>query len=969
MYSSETMGLSCEPLADSSLTAAQKIRLTEVLDRYLSSLESGLPVCRESLLQEHPDLIEHLQVYLASLDQLHHDAAGFGVEPDPSIVPERPSGEKRLGDFVIRHEIGRGGMGIVYEAHQVSLDRRVALKVLPFAAVLDPRQISRFKIEAQAAAQILHPNIVPVFAVGVDRGVHFYAMQLIDGQPLDQAISELRASRNARFERPVRLRHEQIGIDRQECPSDGLQHCSTRGTESSTGNDDSLLSGGQTNSPSYFRAVAQLGVQAAAALQAAHEHGVIHRDIKPSNLLLDRDGKLWVTDFGLARCHSEMNFSRTGDVIGTMQYMSPEQALGSNSLVDHRADIYSLGVTLYELLTLKPAVQGADGADLLRKIDEQQPVAPRLHNPHLPSALENVVLKSIARAPEDRYSTARELAEDLQRFLGGRPTVAKPPTVVDRTTKWAIRHRRTVAAAACAVVLTCVGLALSTLFIAREKVNAERNYQQAEQSRREAQEAVDLSARFAERLAGVTGAAKVRHEMLTETLAYYQRFAAQATEDPALRADLALTYSKIAKLTNEMGSPDDAIANHRKALRLYEDFLGREPHELEHQFNLAVCQNNLGLTLRRAGQIKEAFAAYRRAIDLQTELVERSPNQEYISELAVSYVNIGLLASETALDGDAKRYLRKAIQLQEQVVGMVPGNSRLHHQLAVAYNNLSSVDVAAKNQHTMTALAHLKKAVAAEPRNTDFASDLASTYNNLGASLSNCKLYSDAAASYQEAIELQRALVDADPSHCGRQQELAITLNNYGLIESCLSRPIQAESAFRQSLDIQRSLAERNPSDVALRSSLGGVYNNLGIVLEGRQQFKAALAAYGEAIAQQRTAYRRAPAVARHRIFLSKHYFNVGRVYRQLGQPDRAVQIALQRCELWQDQPDRLFSVAEELALAIDLLPELEPTASLVFETFEQAVAAGGRLSDEVADREAFAGLRDDERFVRLLGY
>ncbi|MEO8496901.1 MAG: protein kinase, partial [Planctomycetota bacterium] len=173
------------------LSSEQKERLSEILDRYLSSLESGLPIQPETLVAEHPDLAEPLQTYLSSLDELHRAAAGFGGSGDLDAPAEDIAGKgesRRLGDFVLGRELGRGGMGIVYEARQISLDRTVALKVLPFAAVLDSKQIARFKSEAQAAAQILHPNIVPVFAIGVDRGVHFYAMQFIDGQPLDLAI-------------------------------------------------------------------------------------------------------------------------------------------------------------------------------------------------------------------------------------------------------------------------------------------------------------------------------------------------------------------------------------------------------------------------------------------------------------------------------------------------------------------------------------------------------------------------------------------------------------------------------------------------------------------------------------------------------------------------------------------------------------------------------------------------------------
>ena len=199
--------LSIEPAAIRNLTPEQKERLTDVLDGYLSVLERGLPPSREELLKLHPDLAGPLQTYFDSLDELHDMAAGFdrATSRVDSAVAAPAADARRLGDFRLGREIGRGGMGVVYEAEQISLARRVALKVLPFAAVLDSRQIARFKHEAQAAAQLHHPHIVSVIAVGVERGVHYYAMQFIDGQSLDRAIaglrgsdSRMRASRQAR---------------------------------------------------------------------------------------------------------------------------------------------------------------------------------------------------------------------------------------------------------------------------------------------------------------------------------------------------------------------------------------------------------------------------------------------------------------------------------------------------------------------------------------------------------------------------------------------------------------------------------------------------------------------------------------------------------------------------------------------------------------------------------------------------
>ena len=318
-----------------------------------------------------------------------------------------------LGDFRILREVGRGGMGVVYEAEQLSLHRRVALKVLPLAGGLDPRQLQRFKTEAQAAALLHHTSIVPIHAVGCERGVHFYAMQFIDGQTLAQLIAEWRQS-----EAPGPLLESRLQAESDpalECRLPAEFGPAKAGTPAPTPT--------PTRDRAYFRNVAELGIQAADALDHAHGHGVIHRDIKPANLLLDAAGRLWITDFGLARLQDDNGLTMTGDLLGTLRYMSPESAAGGShrGYLDHRTDIYSLGATIYELATLHPAIEGDDRQDVLRKIAEEEPTSPRRLNPTIPRELETIILKAVNKEPQSRYATAGEMADDLRRFLDHKP--------------------------------------------------------------------------------------------------------------------------------------------------------------------------------------------------------------------------------------------------------------------------------------------------------------------------------------------------------------------------------------------------------------------------------------------------------------------------------------------------------------------------------------------------------------------
>jgi serine/threonine protein kinase len=229
-----------------------------------------------------------------------------------------------------------------------------------------------------------------------------------------------------------------------------------------------------TRNRAYFQTVARLGMQAAEALEHAHEVGVIHLDMKPSNLLVDSREKLWITDFGLARFQNDSALTATGDLLGTLRYMGPEQAQARRVVVDHRTHIYSLGITLYELLTLCPAYEEGDRQELLRRIIEEEPRRPRLLTPAIPADLETIVLKAIAKDASGRYSTARALAEDLGRFLEGRLIGARRATLLDRTAKWSRRHRNVVVAAAGLLVLAMAGLVVGAALLARQRDEARR---------------------------------------------------------------------------------------------------------------------------------------------------------------------------------------------------------------------------------------------------------------------------------------------------------------------------------------------------------------------------------------------------------------------------------------------------------------------------------------------------------------
>jgi hypothetical protein len=362
--------------------------LVELMEQCLAHLEAGEDVDREALVAAHPELQSQIDACLASLQFIHR-----AVQPTEGIPA-------RLADFRIVREIGRGGMGVVYEAEQISLKRQVALKVLRFGAVADPEAMKRFQREAETIASLHHTNIVPVFAVGVEKSIHYYAMQLIEGRSLREVAQD------------------------------------------------------PAKDPISNKTIAQWGLQAAEALAHAHERGVVHRDIKPGNLILGLDGRIWLTDFGLAKRLDDVTLSLCGALLGTPRYMSPEQASALRHPVDHRTDIYSLGATLYELVTKRPLFDSDSPHIVISQILTTEPKPPRELVPNVPRDLETIILKCLCKDAAQRYQYARELADDLRAFEEGRAIKARRATVVEQAGRWLKQHGRSLAVLVAAVAAT-----------------------------------------------------------------------------------------------------------------------------------------------------------------------------------------------------------------------------------------------------------------------------------------------------------------------------------------------------------------------------------------------------------------------------------------------------------------------------------------------------------------------------------
>jgi WD40 repeat protein len=492
-----------------------------IADEFVAAFRQGKRPSVEEFVRRYPAHAAEIRTMLPTLVLMEQakpaDDTSSAQRRVKAVAATAPLSQ--LGDYQILREVGRGGMGVVYEALQLSLGRHVAIKVLPSHGLLDPKQLRRFQREAKAAARLHHTNIVPVFGVGEHEGLHYYVMQFIPGLGLDKVLKELRrlppggkgsgSAPQATVGKVPVSRHEVCSADVAESLRTGpftrslaeaanvsvpgpavtgdqaapeAPAAATRASDSFTLSSSVVLPGTASGKRrmTYWQSVARVGVQVADALAYAAGQGILHRDIKPSNLLLDGRGNVWVTDFGLAKAAGDSaDLTRTGDVVGTLRYMAPERFSGRG---DFRSDVYSLGLTLYELLALRPAFQEKDRSRLIQQVTMTEP--PRLDrlNPDVPRDLVTIIHKAIDRDAAHRYPAAADLAADLQRFLDDEPIHARRVAPAERFLRWC-RRNPVVASLVAAVAVLLVGVAgvatVAAFRIAGARDEATRNAREA----------------------------------------------------------------------------------------------------------------------------------------------------------------------------------------------------------------------------------------------------------------------------------------------------------------------------------------------------------------------------------------------------------------------------------------------------------------------------------------------------------
>jgi serine/threonine-protein kinase len=478
---------------------------------YLEAVQAGNPPDRAALLAEHPECADELREFFADLDRfnalanpLRQGPAEGALPPDPTLTDAFAAG-RTFGDYELLGEIARGGMGVVYRARQVSLNRIVALKMIKAGALASAADLQRFRAEAESIARLDHPNIVPVYDVGERDGLRYFSMRLVKGGSLAKHLALFKTGKS----------------------------------------------------------VARLMVKVARAIHFAHERGILHRDLKPANILLDARGRPHVTDFGLAkRIEGDPRLTATGVILGTPCYMAPEQAR-ADKVVTIAVDVYGLGAVLYELLTGRPPFRGDSVVDVLRRVIEREPERPSALNPGVDPDLETICLKCLQKEPAQRYASAQELADDLTRFLKGEPTRARPMTRLARLLRWARRRPALAALALAGGVLAAVSLGFLWQWNNARRLENERRH--IEEALR--QDLADLNVRVGDQERVATGVKRQLDEAQAKTNEALEKVKAKDEELNGLRAEQGDRREEIERLHDDLKRQKVRLAGAEEQLR------------------------------------------------------------------------------------------------------------------------------------------------------------------------------------------------------------------------------------------------------------------------------------------------------------------------------------------------------------------------------------------------------------------
>ena len=842
--------------------------LAEVLSEYVDRLNAGECIQPETVRIEHPELAEELLVELKTIPAWIERGSPIGTETDLGTI----------GDYSVERELGRGGMGVVYKAWQNSMERPVALKILPTGVAADGRASARFLREAQAAGQLDHPNVVHVHGIGIEEKNPYYAMEFVEGETLAELLRDSTNEANTRFGK------ESVG--------------------------------------KYFINVASAFADVADGLHHAHSRGVIHRDIKPSNLILDGSGRFRILDFGLAHVEGQDTLTRSGEFLGTPLYMSPEQAHGKRIPIDHRTDIYSLGATLYEAICGAPPFRGTDAVDTLSKIVDRDPVEPQTVNPRVPKDLETIVLKCLRKDAGARYSTAEALSQDLRRFVRGDPIEARPRSAWEILVSRGRRHRRILAVSTCVLAAATLSLTIAVVEIgaARDAAQAalDRAIEESRRSRENARLATDAMRHLVEHLADTeledsprTTALRLR--LWESTVQYHRDLFATNPEDVGVRLALARSIGRLAEAQQRAGEDDDAEASLRDATAGLESLTQQitDVGEIHREWSLTL--QRLGTFLAQGGRRAEAVELARRALDVTSQFWEADPNDPARRfEVARCLGHLAMCLSPGLGTGQAQHsQLAEALEAQRQSVNGLrelaesePKRDDYELILVRFLANLAQLELQAGEPQA--AAKSLREAVRVgetvrkkRPQSTKLRSDLGRLYDTLGVLCQfDLDQPTEAEAAYRRAVDLRAGLARDFPSIPQYRSDVAASRNNLAMQYLSRDAVDEAERCLVAAIAEQESAIAASPEQPIYRQYLAQHHFHLARLYDRRDDSGRAETARRDYIAMQRQVVMDSPDDLDLLLDLAREQYRLARSLELRGELEGASAVYSERVEL-----------------------------------------------------------------------
>ncbi len=710
--------------------------------------ETGESPPLEEYLRRFPELAPELRLQFEVEQAIQSTSAPDGENHltvvggalSRSAPPNIPS----VAGYEVLGELGRGGMGVVYKARQLRLNRIVALKMVLAGNQASPEAGLRFLAEAESVARLHHPHIVQIFAFGDCDGRPYFEMEYVAGGSLSDRL-------------------------------DGA--------------------------PRPPRDAARLIEILSRAIHEAHRLGIVHRDLKPANILLTADGIPKIADFGLAKwLDVETGLTRTQLIVGSPSYMAPEQAGQSSTPIGPAADVYSLGAILYELLTGRPPFQAATVLETLEQVRSDEPIPPSRLRPKLPRDLVTICLKCLEKEPARRYASSIELADDLRRFEAGQTIRARPVGAHERLWRWC-RREPLVASLALALLAGLIGVATQWWRAEFHLKDAIHHRRQAEQSARDqgvayrslqlandaeqkarhrAQERFDAATKALRRFEAITNDAALlrdphldvlRGKLLRTALGFYQELQASLAEDASSEArfELSDAYSRIASISWELGLQDEALATHRLALALVEQMAAAAPDDRRIRAAVAACHSSIGFTLRTRGRPAEALRPYEQAREIQEQLARDYPDDpRYQEALSWTLSNIGVIHHEIGRDAEAMRLHQQAVAIHQDLANREPNHAPYRSDLAWCWRYLSlslaaTGDAAGALRLLERAAVLHEQLVAAHPENDEFRWRLARLLDEVGRTRSRSGPPAEAAGPLERAAELYETLARENP--------------------------------------------------------------------------------------------------------------------------------------------------------------------------------------------------------------